>query len=382
MAHWARNVASGVWVEVPVAATLDSIDPIDNVAINPNHPLAPEWASNTNRQGAVVYAWCGAAYDDATDTMWLGIGGGHGDYAGNEVYRCQFNTAAPAWEMVRAPSGAVGNLLTTDDGQEASGLYSDGRPRATHTYNKWVHVPDVGPALVGHGNCSWSGGNGKRWTVFLDSDGEASFTSEPTSYSLNGSDGLAACYDVSRHAIWFVPGGTEEVHRYDIPGSGGAHTGSFTTVGSAQARSGYISVGYMPGEDVLLIGNSNDGKTSSGWEVFDCATGQRYTPTFSGSAAIEAHTAGRCALRWVASLGAFCTWNNASSTTLITRLTPGANPRSSTWTIDTLPVSGSNAVTPSACTTLGTYGRFAYSPNLGGFLVFNSTGGTTYFYKV
>lgn len=379
---WVAGADASTWVEIPMAATLADINPINNPLINPNHPLTPEWSANVNRQAAVVYAWCGAAYDEATDTMWLGIGGGHADYAGNEVYRCAFSVASPAWEMVRAPSGAVGNTLTTNDSHESTGLYSDGRPRATHTYNKWVYVPGVGAALACHGNGSWSGGNGKRWALFLDSDGEASFSSEATSYGINGGDGLAACYDASRHAMWFVPSGTEEVHRYDIPGSGGAQTGSFTTVGSAQARSGYISVGYMPTQDVLLIGNSNDGKTSSGWEVFDCATGTRYTPTFSGSAAIEAHTNGRCALRWVGGLGAFCTWNNATNTTQITRLTPGADPRTDTWTIDTLPVSGSNTVTPSACTTLGTYGRFAYSPTLGGFLVFNSTSGATYFYKV
>lgn len=378
---WAE-IDSGMWAEIPMGGTLDAVDPIDNAAINPNYPSAPEWSLTVNRQANVVAAWCGAAYDDTTDKMWLGLGGGHSDYAGNEVYKCDFLSDTPTWELVRNPSGAIGNLLTTNDGQEASGLYSDGRPRATHGYNKWTYVPNVGAVMVAHGSASWTASNGKRWTIFLDSSGEASFTSEPTSFSLNGSDGLAACYDSSRNAIWFVPGGTEEVHRYDIPGSGGAHTGSFTTVGSAAARSGYISIGYMPTEDVLLIGNSNDGKSTSGWEVFDCATGTRYTPTFSGSAAIEAHTNGRCALRWVESLGAFCTWNNAANTTLITRLTPGANPRTDTWTIDTLPVNPSNTVTPSVCTTLGTYGRFVYSSTFGGFIVFNSTTGATYFYKV
>ncbi len=373
---------SGRWAQVPVAATLFDVDPIKSAAHNPNHPLTPEWAVNTGRQAAVVYAWCGAAYDEASDTMWLGLGGGHQDYAGNEVYACMFNAPAPAWRMVRPPSGAVGNLLTTNDGQEASGVYSDGRPRATHTYNKWVYVPGVGAVLMAHGNASWTAGNGKRWAVFLGANGEASYTSEPTTYALNNTDGLSACYDPTRHAIWIVPGGTEEVHRYSIPGSGGAHTGAYTAVGTAAVRSLYTSVGYMPGADVLLIGTSNDAKTTSSWEVFDCATGTRHTPTFSGSGAIEAHTAGRCALRWVPSLGAFCTWNNSTNTTQITRLTPGANPRTNTWVIDTLPVDGGNTVTPDARTALGTYGRFAYSPGLGGFLVFNATSGPTYFYKI
>lgn len=75
-------------------------------------------------------------------------------------------------------------------------------------------------------------------------------------------------------------------------------------------------------------------------------------------------------------------WSNSTNTTQITTLTPGANPRTDAWTVSTLPVSGANAVTPSARVSQGTYGRFAYSPRLGGFLVFNSTSGSHYFYKI
>lgn len=378
---WAQSQASQTWSVVPTANTLDSLDPRNNPAINPNYPSGPEWGGTTG-QWSIVGAWCGATYDEDGDVMWLGLGGGHSNYGGNEVYRCRFSAAAPVWEMVRWPSGAVGNLLTTHDGQESSGIYSDGRPRAVHTYNKWVYVPGVGPALAVHGNTSYSATAGREWSVFIDPvTGEASFSVEHGGGAMNDhTSGLGACYDPTRRAIWIAPSGLSSIYRYDIPTSGSPAAGSAASlIGNTGSVRYYTSVTYLPGHDCLLVGNSVDEYGDSGtWRVFDCATGTGYNPSFSG----QAPGVGKTQPRWVPALGAVCHWNHASSTTQITRLTPGANPRTDAWTVSTLPVSGANAVTPSARVSQGTYGRFAYSPRMGGFLVFNSTTGPHYFYKI
>ncbi|MCC6627764.1 MAG: hypothetical protein IT340_10220 [Chloroflexi bacterium] len=381
MPEWARTQTAQTWAEVPMAATLDDINPAANSAINPNYPSSPEWGGTTG-QWSIVGAWCGATYDEDGDVMWLGLGGGHSNYGGNEVYRCRFSAAAPVWEMVRWPSGAVGNLLTTHDGQESSGIYSDGRPRAVHTYNKWVYVPGVGPALAVHGNTSYSATAGREWSVFIDPvTGEASFSVEHGGGAMNDhTSGLGACYDPTRRAIWIAPSGLSSIYRYDIPTSGSPAAGSAASlIGNTGSVRYYTSVTYLPGHDCLLVGNSVDEYGDSGtWRVFDCATGTGYNPSFSG----QAPGVGKTQPRWVPALGAVCHWNHASSTTQITRLTPGANPRTDAWTVSTLPVSGANAVTPSARVSQGTYGRFAYSPRMGGFLVFNSTSGPHYFYKI
>lgn len=115
--------------------------------------------------------------------------------------------------------------------------------------------------------------------------------------------------------------------------------------------------------------------------VFDCVTGTVYTPTFSGSVSGGIRL-GKQQWHWVESLGVAASWDNASSRTLITTLTPPADPRTGTWTVGSLSVDGSNAVTPDAAATNGTFGRFAYSSALDGFLVFNSTSGSTYFFKL
>jgi len=376
---WAANARSGTWTEVPMAATLASIDPTKSPVYNPNYPSPPEWAGNSGHS-SIVIAWCGAAYDEATDSMWLGVGGGHRDYAGNEVYRCGFFDAAPAWTMVRPPSGAVGNRLNTNDGRESTGLYADGRPRAVHTYNKWVYVPGVGPVLGMHGNTSWSAAAGRTWSVFIDpSNGEAAYS------AVHGVAGIATasgcCYDPSRHAIWMAPSNTSTIYRYNIPTSGNPNGGSAASaVGSAQSRY-YSSLTYLPGHDCLLVGSSDEDGAAGSWRVFDCSSGSSYSPAFNGSAPMGGGN-GKTQPRWVPALGAVCAWHNASNTTQITRLTPGANPRTDPWTVSALPVSGSNSTTPTARVSQGTYGRFAYSPRLGGFLLFNSTSGSTYFYKL
>jgi len=379
--EWARTQTAQTWSVVPAANTLNAIRPSNNPAINPNYPGAPEWNGDGD-QSNIVAAWCGAAYDDATDTMWIGVSGGHRDYGGNEVYRCRFAAPAPVWEMVRPPSGAIGNLLTTNDGQEASGVYSDGRPRSVHTYNKWAYARGVGPVLGIHGNTYYSSTAGRSWSVFIDpTTGEAQFTAQHPPASSTGT-GSATAYDPLRHALWIAPSNnTTGIYRYTIPTSGGAHTGAAASLIASTPSRELTSLCYLPGHDCLLIAYSSEVGGASGWRVLDCATGTVYAPTFSGSTPMGA-TQAQTQWRWVPSLGAACGWHNSSSTTQITRLTPGANPRTDAWTIDTLPVSGANAVTPSARVSQGTYGRFAYSPRLGGFLVLNSTSGSHYFYKI
>lgn len=364
-----------------MGGTLAAINPINNAAINPNYPAAPEWAPNTLSFDAVVTAWCGAAFNESASEMWVGIHGGHTSYAGNEVMACDFSSETPTWRLVRKPSGAIGNVLNTDDGQEARGTYSDGRPRSIHTAGKWCYVPGVGPALMALGGGAWQPARGgKNWSVFVDErTGEAAYTSELANVGLT--DNAGTCYDPTRHAIWLSIRNRTLVTRYNIPASGGVHQGRFTEVGRDDPGYGNQNLCYLPGHDCLLVGDAFDDESVSRWRVMDCKTGEWFRPSFNG-VLNGPRSVGSGQLRWVPSLGAACFWDNATQTTLITKVTPGVNARTDPWTIGSLPVSGSNAVNPSARQGNGTYGRFAYAPALGGFLLFNSVSGPTYFYKI
>lgn len=364
-----------------MATTLAAINPINSPLINPNFPQAPEWAPNEGSFEKVISAWCGAAFNEDACEMWLGVHGGHSDYAGNEILACDFSMDAPAWRMVRKPSGAIGNLLRTDDGLEATGVYADGRPRSIHTAGKWCYVPGVGPALMVLGGGAWQPGRGgKNWSVFIsETTGEAAFTAEPDWRA--PVDNSGTCYDPTRRAIWIGVRNNGAMLRYNLPSSGAANTGSYVSVGAGDQGYGNQNLCYIPGHDCILHADSFDDDTNSRWRVFDCATGVWHKPAFNG-AVVGPPSVGTGQLRWVPALGAACFWDNLTNTTLITKVTPGANPRTDAWTISSLPVSSTNTIVPTSRAARGTYGRFAYSARLGGFLLFNSTTGPTYFYKV
>ena len=365
-------MVANTWAEIPASNLLSSLNPLNNAAINPNYPSSPEWYASTGH-AAIVSAWCGACYDTIDDVLWLPLGGGHSDYAGNEPYKIAINAETPSWVMVRYPSGAVGNLLTTNDGQESTGVYSDGQPRAIHSYNKPVFVPNVGPYIGVQGNTSWSAGGATAKPVAVHPTTGSGTLKATNSYS-GVSSGGGAAFDPTRGtqgSIWWRGSDTSSFSRYDVAAD------TWSSVGSAFAISGNSSLCYLPDDDCILWGS--DGGTA--WAVIDCATGTRYAPTFSGTVSGSLRP-GSCQPRWVPSLGAVCAWDNSTSTTTITRLTPGANPRTDAWTIDAITVSGSNAVTPTARATNGTYGRFAYAPNLNGFVLLNATNQNPYFYAI
>lgn len=361
---------ANTWATLPTSNTLSSLNPKNNASINPNYPSSPEW-QGTSGQAAIITPWCGACYDQATDTMWLPLQGGHSDYSGNEPYRVRISAGAPVYELVRWPSGAIGNLLTTNDGQEATGVYADGQPRSIHSYNKPVFVPGVGPFIAVQGNCAPSAAAGTNKPVFVNPVTGIG-TLKASNSSAGTTSGGGSCFDSSRGAqgsIWWRGAGTDKFCRYDVASD------TWYDAGSTSSLSSYVSLARNPDDDYILMGHSG------GWKVFDCATNTLYTPTFSGTVSGSLRP-GYTQTHWVPSLGAFVCWDNSSDYTRITRLTPGTNPFTDAWAIDYLPVSVSNTVTPSARQTNGTYGRFQYSPNLNGFVLLNSTSEAGYFFAL
>lgn len=179
------------------------------------------------------------------------------------------------------------------------------------------------------------------------------------------------------------------MQRYDIAAD------TWVNVGSAQVFAGDVSLTYIPTIDCILIGEGGDAGTGTvgqtvagGWLVFNCAAGTYHTPTFTGAPGLGVAGAGGmwpgdAKPVWVDSLGAACAWDNSSSTTLITTVTPPAsNPTSNAWTVSTLSVSGSNAVTPSAARPNGTWGRFMHWPAAGCFVLLNEHNTPGYFFKL
>lgn len=367
---WVTNAPYDRWGIVPVQATLSTIDPKLNPLINPNYPGDPEWYAWTGFNG-IVTAWCGACYNFTNDELWLPLSGGHADYAGNEPYKLSLNKATPTWTMVRPPSGAIGNLLTTNDGQEASGVYADGQPRSIHSANKPLWIPTLGqPWISSLGNTSWSAQAGTKNPVQIDPFTGLGTLKTPRPNSAYGGGISASCFDPSRGvlgSIWARGGGGvgHKFHRYDIA------TDTWTVdIGPYLTLNDYVSLTYMPEYDCILVIDS------SSIRIFDCTAGTASSPNFVGT---NLSVLSACQPVWIN--GKAYVWNNSSNTDKITKYTPTGDPRVADWSIDTLNVDIGNLVIPDVKQTNGTYGRFTYSPKLGIFIVMNTINGNIYFFK-
>lgn len=130
---WRRALTSRVWAQIG-SNKLSDINPTNDAAINPTYPTSP-WGNQAN----MIASWNGGGFDSASQeyVVW---GGGHSDYAGNEVYGIDLSLDAPAWSLLIKPSGAIGNTGTLDYGANVADTYFDGRPRSQHTYGNLVCV--------------------------------------------------------------------------------------------------------------------------------------------------------------------------------------------------------------------------------------------------
>lgn len=369
---WITGAVSGRWGEIP-GGTLADVDP------DPGRTAA--WAGSGG-QAEIVNAWGSMWTDPLTGRQWR-WGGGHSNYRGNELYYRDLLVASPAWVRVNEPSDLGEPWATTyGHGVGTATTYSDGRIRSSHAFNAFVWVPGIGPVMAGLSSRATDGGNGSMALVtFNTSTGAATFSSTATS-SGNGTP-VAACYDSTRGAsgsIWIRRTGTSFMLRHDIAAD------TRTTVGAQKAFSAECSLAYHP-DDWILLGSEGDGGSggpdwsgSAKFCVFDCATGSYYFPTFSGTVS-GGLQAGTCQPIWVPEEGKFCAWDNDTDRTLITTLTPGADPFSDPWTISALTVDVGNTVTPSAAPAAGTYGQFNYIPAAGIFTMCATATHPGYFYK-
>lgn len=241
-----------------------------------------------------IDGWVSAAVDTRTSTVYLAAGGGHNDYAGNEVNRLALNVAAPAWEEIEPPSGTVSENVTH---------YGDGKPTSRHSY-RGVTVDETGNRIMLWGG-SWYGGapqamdvvdsfnlstnnynaaathpdipsgvhkeiraivrNPANDNVYMFGDYNAQrFNQSSNNWStlISGQTGLyneqrsAGAYDTSRDRIFLLGGNL--VATYDVGGNSmSTQTLSGTDISATQEQ----AMVYVPSLDVYLVRHAASGGT-------------------------------------------------------------------------------------------------------------------------
>ncbi len=372
---WNRNAPAFVWDEVPMSNTLDDINPKLDILQNPNWPNAAPWDAISGWP-AVVTGYGGGAPDLDTDEYWFWLFGGHGDLAANNPLYANFRAEIPTWESKRPPSGALNSspfVSVLDDGQQATGRYSDGRPRAIHAYNKPLVARGV-PIISVQGD-TYPGQAGTNEMIFGDPDtGESTFAGTCPS---NMAPGTGSCYDPLRHMVWLRSSDGTRFYRRALNEDGSPGGGAYEAFGDSVNISGYSALTYIPGADVIFW-VCDTGNLTRKFAILDCATGAITQPLTTG-AFVGSALHGKSQPRWIASLGAMAFWDNSSSLGTVNLMTPTGNPRSASWTISQLAgVTGA----PTAATVQGTFGRFWFSDIMQTFFVLNATNQPTYFLKL
>lgn len=310
-------------------------------------PLPPGYHS------AVIKAWSGGAYDTKRDRL-IVWGGGHGDYAGNEIYTFDINTLS--WSRLTEPSTDVG-------GDESTGLYPDGLPRSRHTYNYIEYMPNIDRFVsVGGGAMYPSAAVGDN--KFHEFDFDTKKWSHSRASILKGGTyiGSFAVYDPI----------TGHLFRHSRNSGGGLdeyNPSNNTWKQHARYELGlYVTAAIDPSRHILVaLGND---KVPLMWDL-DNPDAPPVVLNTTGDKTIESGKAPGFVYDPVSDK--FVGWNGGSDMYVL-------DP--TTWVWNKITPSSSNKVTPPSVGPNGTYGRFRYIPSKNIFVIVNSTGENVYFYKL
>lgn len=380
---WYVSQTARTWKVVPTANTLMSIDPAARADMNPNFPGGAPWAG-AGGFGTILDAWGTIVPNQDDGRLHMPLFGGHGDYAGNCAVDINLMSEAPAYRLVRRPSGALPDAaMNYNDGLDATGTYSDGRIRAVHPYNLFTHIPG-GQIFMARVGASYPAGNVTARKCFYIHPDTGEHTLIQDYSAVDGSQGSpegGTCYDPTRHCVWHI--GNSASHRLmktDLT------TGTTSAVGGTNAWVGGASaLVYVPGHDLIAMLTNISGGT--GLILVNPVNGNanRVAPISGTGPTGWSGSYGYSGCAWVPELGGIAMWDHDSNTVQPALLTPPAsNAYSGTWTLSALAVSGSNTVTPTTriSSSIRTYGKFGYLPALGCFYLQNRTSDPLYVFKL
>lgn len=322
----------GHWVEVPhsrLRAVAPSESPGGNVA-------------------KAVEAWSGGALDTKRNQM-LVWGGGHSNYAGNELYAFQLDEMR--WARLSDPSPA-------DDSKAA--VYPDGQPRSRHTYNYIEYVPAWDRLVSFGGSGPWPRGGGEftREISEFDFDRRTWITGVRPPVPPGGSMIAAiARIDPSSGDVYFIPGAKGALMRLDTRtqqwhgGWGRGYLTAHATAAIDPVRRVMVAVGKGASDGSGQIWLWNLDKPSAPTSLVGRTTGDRSVEKAMAPGFVY-HPASRKFVAWIGGTDVYT-----------------FDPERLEWR--RVPAAIDNVVDPGPQSLRGTYGRFQYVESLDAFVLVN-----------
>lgn len=347
---------------------ISDIDPEDDPDVNPNYPDNAPWHAVQGLR-AIIESWCGMWYDTKRHRCMI-HGGGHGDYAGNEIYAIHLNTETPFAELWTEPSPDV----SKPEGEE-EGTYPDGLPGSTHTYDKLVYAPNIDKLVRTQHNMVYPeryGGSDIIWQY-----DPANLNPDKYQRALEGWSRIAegfpipgmqspagATYNSRDGCIYILRSGSfTDVYKFDPVAITfvNVYSASSSDIGS-QGWGGYTELDCIPsyGGNGLLVAKGS----SSGVVLLDLETFQAGRPTINDPDSLLSF---RMDTPYDPVNNCLWTWAGGN---VLGKIPVPANPFSDTWEVQSVNISGVASL-PASPTPNGVYSRFAYDSIGGvGFIVY------------
>lgn len=181
--HIVSSMPANSWLEIPNSQ-------LDSVAAD------PEVFLELQAYGGIygITAWSGAVFDTRRNRLVV-WGGGHGDYAGNEIYA--FDTDTLTWDRLTDPSDPNLNL-----GGQVNG---DGTPNSRHTYNGLAYIEHADRLFGTGGSLAGPGGCGADKTWIFDFNSEQWTDMNPATRPHTDCENVST-YDPETQKVWFFDG--------------------------------------------------------------------------------------------------------------------------------------------------------------------------------
>lgn len=336
------SVTAGTWYEIP-SSNLSAV-------------LPPETPLNWSGPDSIMSAWSGGTFDTQTGKLII-WGGGHTDYAGNEIYT--FDTNTLQWER---PWGPTPNTQIQDDAAYGIEEYLDGNPSSRHTYAGLVYLPEPYNSLWSQGGSRWKNGWGTdaTWQYSFSENEWQKFADAPDSGL-----GVVAVYDpISKHvfsrSLNYINEYNPATDQWSQPYNEG--WGWYTDDSNAA---------IAPDRRVIVFvgGEQTDHVTTYG--IYDIDSNEYFDPGFSGDTEIlEGNAPG---IAYHPSSDTMIAWDGGTNLYQLNL---------DTWEWTKIIATNSSQVTPGAESSRGTFGRFQYVPEHDVFIVVNSIGSNVFAFKL
>jgi hypothetical protein len=341
-----QNLQPGHWYEV-LNSRMSKVDPCPAN----DCPYSP-----SSGQNAVMNAWGGGAYDWVNDKLLI-HGGGHTDYAGNEVYG--FDIKTMAWERLTNPStNLVKNAL----------WFPDGTPNSSHGYDNLEYVPEINSFCVLGNGSRWENGSAGESTACLDIGTYRWSQKQNIPLTNGGSNAIGGktAYDPVTKSVWRHHAGNYSfLHRYDwLPNTWQSYGGQFAESGTISI---YTTAAIDPKRRLFVTVGGGE------VQVWDMTKNPARGVVQTTTGATTIVNQGNPGLEYDPVIDKLVAWSGfADVYTLDTN----------TWAWKLVPPAATNTVIPTKAQNNGTYGRFRYIPNLNVYIVVNSNTENVYFYRM